>query len=686
MRIIGKFFGFIFKAVMTVLLIGVIACCIAGCVLTVYVFNTFAHSQEVPDITNIMDNGTSIVLTQNENGEWEESQRLEGTNRIWTDLENIPQDLQDAVVAIEDERFWEHHGVDWKRTAAAVVNLVLNGDEGFGGSTITQQLIKVVSQDNDVKIERKIREIFRALEMERDYYSKEEILEAYLNILPLSDNVVGVGAAANYYFGKDIGQLSLAECALIAGVTNSPAYYDPYDHPAHARNRQIVILDKMHELGMITDDEYRQAYGEELHYKNSGKYVAIQNYYVDELVQDIIDDLMVTYGYNDNYAEQLVYFGGLRIYSYENRAVQSRMEEIFQDDANFPDIENQTEPVNAGLFIMDYDGKVIATVGGRGVKDTNRSLSRATQSRRQPGSSIKPLATYAPAIDLDIVNYSTLVHDAPIQLPDGTWWPHNFNTATGDHGYTTVQYALQQSYNTVPVQILQQMGLETSYKFLTEKLHFTSLVEQDLNYSPLALGGFTYGVTVREMCAGFQIFGNGGYYNQPHCYQKVTTQDGETLLEHQPSTETVIDPATATIMNKLLQKVVTNGTGSAIAGDWTDTEVFAKTGTTDDNKDSYFVGGTPFYVGAVWMGYDHNQVMTEYQRSIAKLLWSRCMKEIHGGLSGGFEEWGDVEGHNYDPSNGCAGSGSSYGYYKSSKVPYTSNVLGSIDTSGEGGG
>ncbi len=683
MRILGHFLKFILKAVMTILLIITIACCIAGCVLTVYVFNTFANSQEVPDITRIMDNGTSIVLTQDENGEWVESQRLEGINRIWTDLENIPENLQNAVVAIEDERFWEHHGVDWKRTAAAMVNLVLRGDDGFGGSTITQQLIKVVSQDNDVKIERKIREIFRALEMERDYYTKEEILEAYLNILPLSDNVVGVGAAANYYFGKDIQELSLAECALIAGVTNSPAYYDPYDHPAHARERQKVILDKMHELGMITDDEFRQAYGEELHYKNSGRYVDVQDYYVDEIIDDVIADLMETYGYNYTYAEQLVFFGGLRIYSYEDVEIQSAMEEIFQDNAYFPDIDGSAEPINAALYIMDYQGRVIATVGGRGEKEVNRALSRATQARRQPGSAIKPLATYAPAIDQDIINYSTLVRDAPIQLPDGSWWPHNFGTATGDHGYTTVQHALQQSYNTVPIQILQQMGLQTSYDFLTEKLHFTSLEPEDLNYSPLGLGGFTYGVTVKEMCAGFQIFGNGGYYNQPHCYQRVTNQEGETLLEHIPSTAPVIDPSTATIMNKLLQTVVTYGTASAIADDWVGTEVFAKTGTTTDNKDSYFVAGTPYYVGAVWMGYDHNTEMTDYQRSIAKELWSRCMLQLHYGRSGSFEEWGDVQAMNYNPSNGIAGIGGSYGYYKSDKIPYAGNTLGEINYSGE---
>ncbi len=680
MRILGKTFGLLMKTLLTILLIGVITVCMVGCVMTVYVFNTFSNSQEIPDISRIMDNGTSIIYTQNKNGDWVESQRLQGINRIWTDLPEIPDHLQKAVIAIEDERFYQHQGVDWKRTAAAVVEKLL-GDGSFGGSTITQQLIKIVSGDNDTTIERKIREIFKAMEMERDYYTKDEILEGYLNILPLSDGVVGVGAAANYYFGKDVNDLTLAECAVIAGITNLPSYYDPYDHPDHAKERQETILAKMHELGFITDDEYRQAYGEELHYKSSARYVDIQDYYVDLLIEDVIEDLMETHGYNYTYAEQLVFFGGLRIYSYEDVEKQAAIEAIFENDSNFPDIEGEEEDPNAAIFIMDYDGKVVATVGGRGEKEGNRVQNRATQSRRQPGSAIKPLAVYAPAIDKDIVNYSTIVRDAPIKLPDGSLWPHNFGSSVGDRGWRTVQYALQQSHNTIPVRILQEMGVEEGYNFLKDTLHFTSLEESDMDYAPLALGGFTYGVTVREMAAGFQIFGNSGYYNSPHTYQKVLLDD-EVLLEHVPEKEQAISPASATIMNKLLQKVVTQGTAGAISGSWPYTQVFAKTGTTDDNKDSYFAGGTPYYVGAIWMGYDSNSdSLSEWQRSVAKEIWNKCMVHLHKDLpAASFETWGDVEGHYYDPNSGIVTNDSSgkYGYYKSGEVPYTVNSLGGI--------
>ncbi len=686
MRVTGKVLGVIGKIFLTIFLVGVITACVAGCVLTVYVFNTFANAQEVPDITQIQGTGTSIVYTKDDDDNWVESQRLEGINRVWSDFEEIPEDMRNAVIAIEDERFYQHKGVDWKRTSAAVVEKFF-GDGSFGGSTITQQLIKIVSEDDDSTIERKIREIFRAIEMERDYHTKDEILEAYLNILPLSDNVVGVGAAANYYFGKDVSELSLAECALIAGVTNLPSYYDPYDHPAHAKERQEIILSKMYELDMITADEYRQAYAEELVYKNSARYVEIQDYYVDLLIEDIIADLQETYGYNYTYAEQLVFFGGLRIYSYENKEVQGHIESMFRSDEIFPDSVNDETHTNAAIFIMDYDGRVVATVGGRGEKDGNRTQNISTQSRRQPGSAIKPLGVFAPAIDLDVINYSTIVRDAPIKY-NGSLWPSNFGSSAKDNGWRTVQYALQVSLNTVPVRVLEEMGVDASYEFLTEKLHFTSLVETDKDLAPLALGGFTHGVTVREMTAGYQIFGNSGYYNKPTTYHKVLGPDETTVvLEHVVTNEPAISPETATIMNRLLQKVVSSGTAAAISGSWYSTQVFAKTGTSTANRDSYFVGGTPYYVAGVWMGYDQNEArMTEYERNFAKLVWNKCMLYLHEDLEGkSFDLWGDVEGHYYSPGSGIVTSGSTgyYGYYKADNVPYSVNSLGGVSYGGE---
>ncbi len=680
MRVVGRTLAFTGKILLTIFLIGMITACIFGCILTVYVFNTFANSQDIPNLSRVLEGREiSIVYVQNANGDWVEDHRIDSAEKgIWADLEDIPLDLQHAVVAIEDERFYQHDGVDWKRTGAAVVNELLGGSS-FGGSTITQQLIKVATQDNEVTIERKIREIFTALEVERNHYTKDDIMEAYLNLLPLSDNVTGVGAAANYFFGKEVSELTTAECALIAGITNLPAYYDPYDHPDHAKRRQEIILDKMYELGYLTADEYRQAYNEELVYKNSARYIPVQNYYADLVVEDVIRDLQETYSYSYSYAETLVYSGGLRIYSYENKAIQEKVEALFRDDSNFPDIEG-VDGLNAAIFITDYEGRVIATVGGRGQKEGNRVQNISTQARRQPGSSIKPISVYAPAVDAGIVNYSTIVPNKPLTI-DGDLWPHNFGESVyAATGVRTVQVAVQQSHNTIPAQILKVMGLETSYNFLKEKLRFTSLEEGDQNYAPLALGGFTYGVTVREMAAGYQIFGNGGYYNSPHTYGKVTMDD-QILLQHVPERDPVISNESATIMNRLLQKVVTQGTAYAIYDDWWQTEVFAKTGTTDDNKDSYFAGGTPYYVGAIWMGYEDNKQMTDYQRAQAKELWSKCMKVLHEGKENKkFDIWGNVRVMAYDPNSGAVSSyGTSYGYYDADNIPYGSNVLSGID-------
>lgn len=684
MRVVGKCLGFVGKMLLTVFLIGMIAACVFGVVLTVYVLNTFSDSQEIPDLARIMDGGSSVIYTQSDDGTWVETQRLEGEQSMWVDLEDIPDYMQKAVVAIEDERFYMHDGVDWKRTGAAVINQVL-GKSTFGGSTITQQLIKVVTQDNEVTIERKIREIFCALELERDYYTKDDILEAYLNILPLSDNVVGVGAAARYYFGKELQDLSLAECAIIAGITNRPSYYDPIDHPDHAKERQELILGKMYELGFITADEYRQAYSEELQYNSFvTPVVETQDYYVDLLIEDVIADLQEQYGYNYSYAEKLVYRGGLRIYSYEDKATQDAVEEVFRSDANFPDSVEDESHMNAAIFIMDYNGRVVATVGSRGEKEGNRVQNIATQNRRQPGSTIKPISVFAPAMDLDMINYSTLVRNMYIHLPDGTKWPINFGSTLADRGYTTVQHALRRSYNTVPAQILNAMGLDLSYKFLTEKLHFTSLVESDRNYAPLALGGFTYGVTVREMTAGYQIFGNGGVYNKPYTYNRVELGE-QVLLQHIPEQERVISPETATVMNQLLQNVVYkwNGTAAGISGSWSSVRAFAKTGTTTDNKDSYFAGGTPYFVSAIWTGYDDNTSMNDTERGYAKTLWSKCMKAAHdaqGLTSGNFEIWGDVQKLKYDSTTGLVTEdGDEEGYYKTSNIPYTNNIFGSID-------
>lgn len=632
-RIIFKTISALFKCLFTVVLVGVITFTIVGVVMMVYVVNNFDGSEGLPDLDDLSINETSIIYTQNDEGAWEEFHRLEGSDSVWVDLDEIPVHLQNAVVAIEDKRFYDHAGVDWRRTVAACANLVLHfRSNEFGGSTITQQLIKVTTGDDDTTIERKITEIMRAIYLERNLgYSKEDILESYLNVLPLSRNVVGVGAAANTYFGKDISELTLAECAAIAGITQNPSKHDPYGHPENLRVRQRTVLGEMLDQGLITKDEYLQAIHQELVFKSNVERVAVQDYYVDLLIEDVAADLMEEYGYPYSQAIAKIYRGGLRIYSYEDAELQAKAEAIYADEKNFPAvIETDEENPQGAIFVMDYNGRVVATVGGRGEKTANRVQNRSTDSRQQCGSSIKPLTSYGPAIMMNLTHYSAMERDCYIVLPNGTKWPPNYGSSVADRGQVLAVVALQRSLNTVAAQLLERVTINSSYAFLQGRLNFTSLEPEDKNYAPLALGGFSYGVTCREMAQGYQIFGNGGYFQEAKTYSRVE-QDGEIILQPKSAPVRVMDEDSAYVMNRMLQRVVRAGTAANISGSWTGGwEVFAKTGTSGGSRrntdnDVYFAGGTTQYVAASWFGYDYDKGLNSRQTGYAQSLWNKVM-------------------------------------------------------------
>lgn len=636
-RVAGKTISAIFKCIITILLIGVITFTLVASVMMIYVFTNFDGSEGLPDLEDLSINETSIIYTQAEDGTWQEYQRLEGNDSIWVDIEDIPLNLQLACVAIEDKRFYEHDGVDWRRTIAASANLVLHfRSVEFGGSTITQQLIKVSTGESDQTIERKITEILRALTLEQSLSGskadvKDQILEAYLNILPLSRNVVGVGAAANSFFGKEIEDLTLAECAAIAGITQNPSKYDPFSHPENLRDRQRTVLREMLNQGLITEDEYIQAVNEELHFKSYASQTMLQDYYVDLQVEEIAEDLMEKYGYSYSQAISKIYRGGLSIYSYENVDLQTKAEAIYADESNFPTpIESDDEDPQGAIFVIDYDGHVVATVGGRGEKKSDRLYNRSTDARRQCGSSIKPLGSYGLAIDRNIVHFSSLVPDAPITLANGRKWPPNYgNTSTSDRGVTTVAYALKRSLNTVAAQLVHELTPAESYSFLVNKLDF-ELEPEDKDYSAMALGGFHVGVTCREMAEGYQIFGNGGYYRETSTYAYVKQGD-EVLLEAHSVPIRVIGEDSAYVMNRLMQLVVREGTGANISGDWRGGwEVFGKTGTSGTSRSGsdynvYFAGGTPQYVAASWFGYDYDKALNSRQTGYARSLWNKVM-------------------------------------------------------------
>ena len=703
-RIVSGFFTLIFSALAVVFLTTTL---VVGAVVAFWVSNFDAEAY-CPDLSAMSQSKRSIIWVQDDSGEWVPYHNLEGGNSVWVDLEDIPLNMQNAVIAIEDERFREHEGVDWKRTAGAMVNLAANrvfklGSTEYGGSTITQQLIKVTTQQNDHSIKRKVNEILTASYMESEKYTKDEILEGYLNNVPLTGDLVGVGIGARHYFGKELSELSLAECAVLASITNNPSLYNPYTHPENVRQRQQLVLAKMYEVGFITKDEYVQALNEELVYQSSAVKQEVQDYYVDLVIEDVIADLMEQYDYTYSYAQNLVYYGGLNIYSAEDPETQAKIQAIYADESNYPaHIEGDEEEPQAAFFCVDYDGKVIATVGGRGEKTENRVLNRSTASMRSPGSSIKPLSAYSYAIKNNMLHYSSVLQDAPITLPNGKKWPKNYGQSKAtDSGDVLLGVALQKSLNTTVVRLVDTIGKENSFNFLQDTYHLTTLVTNkvvegntltDKDLAPLSLGAFSDGVTAREMAAAYAVFGNGGYYNEPYTYYYVTrSADGENaphmldkgnLERGGCNTQVALDSQSAYIMNKLLQRVTENRSGSTgwlyLGQDWQDWQVFGKTGTSEDDKDVYFCGGTAYYCASSWFGYDNNQELSTKtnprQTYYAKILWSKAMQALHEDLQiKDFEAPNGVEELTYCTKTGLIANGNckntDVGVYKTSFKP-----------------
>lgn len=615
---------------------------VAGVIVLVFMTSfilSFRNESIKMDLNNLKLNYTSFIYVNDDSGQPVEYQRLYSSeNRIWVDYDKIPKNMKNAMVAIEDKRFMEHNGVDWIRTAGAVTTLVTKGGS-YGGSTITQQLVKNITGEGEVSLTRKVKEIFRAINLD-SRYSKEQILEAYLNVVNYGSGCQGVQAAANLYFGKDISQASLAECASIAAITQNPYKYNPLNFPENNKTRQQLVLSEMLNQQMISQDEYNSAMEESNHMvfvgnqnENVVNDTPVWNWYIDAMFEDIVEDLQTTQGISKDKAVYMMYHGGLKIYCAMDQKAQNAAEEVVSSD-NMP----ADQKIQLGYFMMDYNGRVLATVGRRGEKTGNRLLSYATDSQRQPGSSIKPIASYGPAVDMGVLNYSSILPDEPVDnyFAGGKPGPNNWYKKF--YGDITVQRALEISSNAAAAQLVKMISPITSYRFLTDQLHFTHLNPKtdSVQIAAMAIGGMNGGVTVKEMTAAYQIFGNGGQYHKPYTYYYVEDHDGNVILDNRQSTGTqVIKSTTSTIMNRLLRNVVYGsegtGGGAAVSG-W---EVFGKTGTTDEDKDSWFVGGTPYAVAGIWTGYETPKSLSygqkeNYTKWAAK-IWRNIMAKYLDG-------------------------------------------------------
>ena len=557
------------------------------------------------------------------------------------EYENIPQDLIDAFVCIEDKRFFKHNGVDWKRTLGATANYFLKFRNEFGGSTITQQLIKNVTGEDSYSLKRKLQEIFWAVDLESKM-SKEEILGSYLNIINLSNGCYGVGAAAKYYFSKDIGDLTLGECAAIAAITNNPSYYDLKNNPENNKKRRSIILDEMLSQGYITEDEYNEAYNSSVKLDLQSDSKEINSWYVDMVIEDVIDRLISDKGYTREVASRLIYTGGFKIYTAMDFEIQELLEKYYANIKNFYQTGSGEEPQSAMIIINPYNGVILGVAGAIGKKSGNRLQNYATDAQRPAGSVIKPISVYAPALEKNIINWATVYDDTPVNFSNAqepsqaNAWPKNVTREY--RGLTNINYAIEQSVNTVSVKVLEDVGLDDSFDFLKNKLHIDSLIESrtlsngvtitDKDYAALGLGQFNYGVSLLEITAAYSIFVNKGIYSKPRSFYKVTDVNGNIIFENEYHGEAVMSEENAIIMTKMLQNVLSNGTAKSISLQQK-VACAGKTGTTQDNCDRWYIGYTPYYVGGVWYGYEYPKPLSASTNKVCIETWDKIMTKLH---------------------------------------------------------
>jgi len=605
-----------------------------------------AKEMEDMDIRNLELKYSSFLYYTDATGSAHELERIfDDSNRIWVESEKIPQVMKDALVSIEDERFYTHAGVDLKRTAGAFFGWVREkiggGEASYGGSTITQQVIKNITNEKKRSPARKVKEMMRAIALEREM-TKDEILTVYLNLVYFANNCYGIETASHVYFDKPCSELKLTEAAMIAGITQRPSYYDPLRNPENALQKRNTVLAKMYELEKISKEEYDAAIQTDLGLNSTYQQVRsrLYSYYVDQVINDVISDLQTKKGYSESFATQQVFNGGLRIYTAMDYEIQNAMEEIFENKKNFPATKAQAQA--AMVIVEPSTGAIKGMVGGLGEKTESRGFNRATQMKRQPGSSLKPLAVYVPALETGKITPATILEDAKLTV--GDWSPKN--SYSGYKGNMIVRRAVEISANTPAVRVMQEVGPSTAYGFLKDKFHFTTLDPADVALSPMSLGGLTYGVTVKEMAAAYGVLANGGKYTKPYTYTKVTDNNGKVLLENQTEESTSISKGVSYVMTQLLSSVVKGGSGTGKLAKLSRMPAYGKTGTTNNDHDKWFVGYTPYYTGAVWYGFDTQSSIRRagVTYNVSAKIWKMVMEKVHENLPvKDFEMPGDVE-------------------------------------------
>lgn len=631
LRTLGKIFD-------TLILTGFLTVLVFLCIFAVYVKNDLSNQSDFSVEGFSLDQTSVIYYQDRDTGSWKELKKLySDENRVWVSLDDIPDNLKYACIAIEDKRFEDHNGVDWLRSLRAGLNLFMGNKTAYGASTITQQLIKNLTHDDEVTVRRKLLEIIRALEFEKKY-SKDEILEWYLNIIPLGQRCSGVQSAAEVYFGKNVEDLTLAECASLIGITNNPSLYDPYINPEKNKERQETILYEMLDQGYISENQYKKAVEQELVLVNrsgesSGGYFT---YFEDQVINDVVYDLMEKTGYSYAVTLKMLQTGGYQIYCTIDPEVQEQMDAVYQNLSNIPNTESSQQLQSAMVIIDNETGDIVAMAGGVGEKTVSLGLNRATQSYLQPGSIIKPITAFAPALEAGVITPASVYDDTPYQFTDNAAWPKN--TDGTYRGLQSVNDAMCLSLNTIAVKLVAEMGSELCFNFAQDRFHLDLLEERvtstgavlsDMGYGPLALGGLNGGVTVEDMTAAYAVFANDGLYREARTYTRVLDASGNVVLDNTQDSNQAISQKTTWYSTYMMQNTVLTGTGTGAQLEYVD--VAGKTGTTSDDKDKWFAGYTPYYTAVVWCGYDYPEeiILTDTTENPAVSLWHDVMEKVH---------------------------------------------------------
>lgn len=610
------------------------------------------------------------------------------SKKIYYSLDEISRYLIDGFIAVEDRNFYKHSGVDLRRTAYAAANYI-TGKNKFGASTITQQLIKNISGDNEVSIKRKITEIIRAYNVEKKH-TKKEIMEVYLNVIPMGNEIYGVGAASEIYFSKSPSELSVAEAATLIGITNATSAYNPYRNPERCIEKRNKILQVMFSQGVINDQELICALGSPLNISGE-KYEDVDSWYVETVISDVVRDYAEKMKISDAMARIFILSGGFSIYTPLDFRIQGILEKVFTDAEYLPN--EIAVGLNYSMIVMNpVNGDILGIIGGAGKKTQNRLLNQALVPHI-PASTLKPIALYAPLIDSDEINWSTIFDDVPINFTerDGEFFEYPHNSPDKYDGLITVKDAIKYSKNTIAIRAFNLRGAESVFNTLKYDYGFDTLVENrkrasgdtlmDKSAAPLALGQLTDGVSLLKLTEAYTAFPSYGKKMRSRSYLYVQDKDGKVILKKDAKYNTVFSEDTAKIMNQLLSEVVSGGTAKSITLKET-TAVAGKTGTSSGNRDKIFVGYTPSLVAGIWCGYNDNKSIGATNPSHLQ-IWDKVMKEIYKECYSNKQESFNTDGLIYAPyckdsgkrfSHNCIydprGSRMEYGYFKSNDMKF----------------